>query len=113
MGIDSQEIRLSTDGGQSFPETIATGLRGGVQSYDWVVPQGRVTTQGRIRLRVTDTSGNTTFDDSNADFEIYEGVGRTYVYDELNRLHQVIYEDGRSVTYTYDNTGNRLTLTNE
>jgi YD repeat-containing protein len=92
---------------------IATGLREGVHYYDWVVPQDRVTTRGRIRLKVTDTYGNTTSDDSDADFEIYEGVGRTYVYDELNRLHQVIYEDGRGVTYTYDTTGNRLSLTNK
>jgi YD repeat-containing protein len=36
-----------------------------------------------------------------------------YIYDELNRLIQVIYEDGRRVTYTYDASGNRITLTNE
>jgi hypothetical protein len=30
-----------------------------------------------------------------------------------NRLIQVIYEDGRRVTYTYDESGNRMTLTNE
>jgi YD repeat-containing protein len=33
---------------------------------------------------------------------------RIYVYDELNRLVQVIYEDGSEVTYTYDWAGNRL-----
>jgi YD repeat-containing protein len=38
---------------------------------------------------------------------------RIYVYDELNRLIQVIYEDGGSVTYTYDPAGNRITVTNE
>jgi YD repeat-containing protein len=72
-----------------------------------------VTTQGRIRLTVTDGSGMNTSDDSDANFEIYQGVGRSYVYDELNRLIQVIYEDGRKVTYTYDASGNRITLTNE
>jgi YD repeat-containing protein len=34
----------------------------------------------------------------------------TYTYDELNRLIQVIYEDGRGVIYTYDASGNRITL---
>jgi YD repeat-containing protein len=113
VGIDSQEIRFSTDGGQTFASVIVTGLLGSVRSYDWAVPQEKVTTQGRVRLIATDISGRSTSDDSDADFEIYQGVGRTYVYDELNRLHQVIYEDGRSVTYTYDATGNRLSLTNE
>jgi YD repeat-containing protein len=35
----------------------------------------------------------------------------TYTYDELNRLIQVIYEDGKGVIYTYDASGNRITLT--
>lgn len=38
---------------------------------------------------------------------------RIYLYDQLNRLIQVIYEDERTVTYTYDASGNRITLTNE
>jgi YD repeat-containing protein len=38
---------------------------------------------------------------------------RIYLYDELNRLIQVIYEDGRTVTYTYDASGNRVNLTND
>ena len=83
------------------------------RDYNWTVPQEMVTTQGRIRVTVTHTSGISTFDDSDSNFEIYQGVGRTYVYDELNRLIQMIYEDGRRVTYTYDASGNRITATNE
>ena len=108
QGINSQEIRLSTDGGQTFPNLIVTGLQGGVQTYNWTVPVEMVTTQGRVRVTVTDTSGMSTSDDSNSNFEIYQAVGRIYVYDELNRLIQVIFEDGRRVTYTYDASGNRL-----
>jgi len=71
------------------------------------------TTQGRIRVTVTDSPGMSTFDDSDSNFEIYQTTGRIYVYDGLNRLIQIIYEDGRRVTYTYDASGNRITLTNE
>ena len=34
-----------------------------------------------------------------------------YVYDELDRLVQVIYDDGTVVTYSYDAGGNRLSRT--
>jgi YD repeat-containing protein len=113
QGISSQEIRLSTDGGQTFPTVIASGLQGSVQTYDWDVPADLVTNQGRIRVTATDTSGFSTPDDSDADFTVLQAVGRQYVYDELNRLIQIIYEDGRRVIYTYDAAGNRITLTNE
>lgn len=33
----------------------------------------------------------------------------TYTYDNQHRLISVVYEDGTSVQYTYDATGNRLT----
>jgi YD repeat-containing protein len=113
QGIHSQEIRLSTDGGISFPNVIATGLSGSEQSFTWHVPTEIITNNGRIRVTASDASGMNTFDDSDANFEIYQGVSRTYVYDELNRLIQVIYEDGRKVIYTYDALGNRITVTNE
>jgi len=32
----------------------------------------------------------------------------TFQYDDLNRLTQVIYDDGTSIEYTYDPVGNRL-----
>ena len=32
----------------------------------------------------------------------------SYTYDELNRLTKVIYDDGRSISYSYDAAGNLL-----
>jgi YD repeat-containing protein len=34
-----------------------------------------------------------------------------YIYDELNRLIRVEYEDGTIIEYTYDKVGNRLEKT--
>lgn len=33
----------------------------------------------------------------------------SYTYDDLNRLTKVAYDDGRSISYTYDAAGNLLT----
>lgn len=35
------------------------------------------------------------------------GFSTQYRYDELNRLHQVVYGDGSIIEYAYDNVGNR------
>jgi len=35
---------------------------------------------------------------------------KTYTYDSLNRLKKVDYGNGKSITYTYDAAGNRLTM---
>ena len=34
-----------------------------------------------------------------------------YVYDDLGRLVAINYDDGTTITYSYDNTGNRITRT--
>jgi len=112
-GVTSQEIRLSADGGLSFPTLIVSGLAGDLRTYNWDVPSDLSTNQARIRVIVTDGSAVNVFDDSDSDFTVFQGVGRIYIYDELNRLIQVLYEDGRRITYTYDASGNRITLTNE
>ena len=69
-GIVEQEILLSLDGGASFPLTIASGLSGSAQSFDWTVPTTLSTRQGRIRVIAQDAAGRIATDDSDGDFII-------------------------------------------
>jgi hypothetical protein len=50
--------------------TIATNLAGTVRNFNWTVPVGFNTTQGRIRVIATDSGSATAQDDSNANFTI-------------------------------------------
>ncbi|MGH7407486.1 MAG: CFI-box-CTERM domain-containing protein, partial [Candidatus Methylomirabilales bacterium] len=66
----SQEIRLSKDGGLTFPTVIVTGLAGTIQSFPWTPTSADTTTTGRIRVTATDVSisAATGRDASNANF---------------------------------------------
>ena len=67
-GAVSAELQLSTDGGQTWPTTIATGLPA-AGTYNWTVPSV-TTSSARLRVIVSDGSGNTGDDASDADFSI-------------------------------------------
>lgn len=110
QGISSQDITLSTDGGKTFSDKIVTGLSSGEKSYTWSVAKTLHTTKGRIRIKVTDTSGDTAEDESDSDFIILQYVTKSsvnYVYDKLNRLTQIGFSGVGTVTYSYDAAGNR------
>jgi YD repeat-containing protein len=109
-GISSQDIRLSTDGGDTFPIVLTQGLPGSTTSYDWTPDIGTI--EGRIRISAVDSSGLSTADDSDKDFRVLQPIvqnAETYGYDKLNRLIHVDNEDGSTIDYTYDGVGNRLT----
>lgn len=69
VGVMQHEIVLSTDGGNTFPIPIASGLDGTTQQFLWTVPIA-ITSQARIRITATDAAGNSTFDISDSDFAI-------------------------------------------
>ncbi|OGW16910.1 MAG: hypothetical protein A3G93_08880 [Nitrospinae bacterium RIFCSPLOWO2_12_FULL_45_22] len=116
VNITSQEIRLSKDGGASFPTVIASGLAKDIQSFEWSAPKDLdTTTQARIRVVAKDAAGNIGQDDSNDNFVLLgftqpESRVVHYEYDKLNRLTKVIYEDGSSIIYKYDEMGNRTSM---
>jgi len=113
-GVSTQEIRLSTDGGATFPTVIATNLTGSIRSYSWTIPTNLFTTTARVRVIVTDTANKTISDDSDDNFTILKSaakVVRSYTYDKLNRLTRIDYEDNTAVVYTYDDAGNLVSVT--
>jgi len=67
-GAVSSELQLSTDGGATWPTTIASGLPP-TGSYTWTVPSVS-TSSARLRVIVSDGSGNTGNDASDANFSI-------------------------------------------
>ena len=111
--ITSQKIELSTDGGESFSTVIATGLSKDTKSYTWNIPTTVHTAKGRIRVTITDSTGENVSDKSDDDFVILQSVSMStiaYKYDKLNRLTQVAFHDGKSVAYAYDAVGNRTSI---
>jgi YD repeat-containing protein len=111
-GLASHEIRLSTDGGRTYPTVIASNLAAEAQSFDWAVPAGLSSDAARLRVLARDRSGNTAQADSPTftlrTLDLPPSSTITYEYDRLNRLVRVVYENGATTTYTYDAAGNRL-----
>lgn len=64
----SVTLLLSTDGGATYPTTIATG-QAALGSFNWTVPNV-TSSQCRIRVVASDADANTGFDISDANFRI-------------------------------------------
>ncbi len=60
VGVTSQDLSLSTDGGSTFPITLATGLPGSTQSFMYQIPMSLQSDQTRLKLVVRDAAGNST-----------------------------------------------------
>jgi YD repeat-containing protein len=115
VGVTGHTIALSTDGGQTFPATIASGIGGNTQSYLWQVPPNIAPTRTAVvRVTATDAAGNTGPAASGPVTLV--GTGFTpnstaqYGYDGLNRMVQATLSDGRTITYTYDAAGNLVAV---
>ena len=68
VGVTSVDLAYSTNGGTSFPNTIATGLSN-TGSYSWTVPNAPGTTL-RVRAIARDAAGNAGRDSSAANFTV-------------------------------------------
>jgi hypothetical protein len=72
VGVASVDILLSTDGGATYPTTIAAGEEND-GTYTWTVPDV-VTAQARVKVVAHDAAGNSGEDASDANFEITDGI---------------------------------------
>lgn len=69
VGIVSQDVLLSTDGGANFGTVIASGLGGTVRSFVFTVPMLNTGT-AQVRIVARDGAGNVGSDNSDANFSI-------------------------------------------
>ncbi len=65
--IATVKLEYSTDAGASFPNLINGNVNGGDLSFPWSVPDSLT---ANARVRITDASDSTVYDDSNANFRI-------------------------------------------
>ncbi len=115
VGVASQAVDLSTDGGKTFPSSITAGLSGNQQSYTWIVPATIAPSRTAVvRVTATDAAGNSQTAASGLLSVIGSGFTpnstASYTYDGLNRLTQATLGDGRTVTYTWDLAGNLVSI---
>ncbi|MGD0772418.1 MAG: RHS repeat domain-containing protein [Candidatus Solibacter sp.] len=115
VGVATQAIALSTDGGKTFADPFAS-LGGNQQAYDWILPAGMAPTRTAVlRITATDAAGNAQSASSGLLTLIGSGFtpnsSATYSYDGLNRLAQATLSDGTAIQYIWDAAGNLAMIT--
>ncbi|RLF34771.1 MAG: hypothetical protein DRN08_04115, partial [Thermoplasmata archaeon] len=65
--IAQVNIDYSTDGGSTYPNTIASSVDASLGSYSWTIPN---TLSKLCRVKITDASDSTVYDTSNNNFKI-------------------------------------------
>ena len=115
VGVATHDIALSTDGGKTFAGPFAS-LKGTPQAYDWSVPPDVAPSRTAVlRVTATDAAGNA--QSATSDLLTLIGSGftpnssATYSYDGINRVTQVTWSDGTSISYTWDAAGNLTLIT--
>ena len=78
VGVTSIDIKYSTNGGSTYPYTIATGISN-TGSHSWTIPNTPSTTC-RVKVIAHDAAGNSGEDASNSNFIIYKPSSENEVY---------------------------------
>jgi len=104
VGVTSIDILLSTDGGATYPTTIATGeSNDGVYSWQVDAPP---TTQARVKVIAYDAATNSGEDVSDADFTISDGTDPAVTVTSPNGGENWAIDSFFDITWTAtDNVG--------
>jgi hypothetical protein len=104
VGVTSVDILLSTDGGATYPRTLATGEPND-GTFPWVVDEPP-TTQARILVIAYDAAGNNGEDESDLDFTIADGTNPVVIVTQPNGGETWAIDSFFDITWTAtDNVG--------
>ena len=70
LTIGRQQLRLSTDGGRTYPVVLAPSLPASARSFEWLVPTNLRTPSARVLVLVRVTDGNLFADANDTNFVI-------------------------------------------
>ncbi|MBK7995964.1 MAG: hypothetical protein IPK14_22090 [Blastocatellia bacterium] len=111
VGVVAQDLFLSTDGGMTFTTTLATGLSGSTQSFNFAIPQTLETNQARLRLIVRDAAGNSSQAITANNFRIQSAVDNlapTVTISQPTSNQQVMA--GQPIQVNWQSTDNRAVM---
>ncbi|MBK7994776.1 MAG: hypothetical protein IPK14_15760 [Blastocatellia bacterium] len=104
-------MSLSTDGGATFTTTLATGLPGSTQSFNFAIPMTLETNQARLRLIVRDAAGNMSQAITANNFRIQsavDNVAPTVTISQPTTNQQVMA--GQPIQVNWQSTDNRAVM---
>ncbi len=111
VGVTSQDLSLSTDGGSTFPVTLASGLSGATQNFTYQIPDLLQSDQTRLKLLVRDGAGNSAQAITANNFSISLGadtIAPTVIISEPNQSKPIIA--GQPIQVKWQSTDNRAVV---
>ncbi|ROL60784.1 choice-of-anchor D domain-containing protein [Bacteroidetes/Chlorobi group bacterium MS-B_bin-24] len=100
-GVSSVKIELSTDGGNSFPITLASNVPGQNGSWSWNIPSD-FQTGTNFKIKVSDASASNVYDVSDGTFAISSQPNIT------SHPQSAEVCEGQSITFSVTATGGSL-----
>ncbi len=108
VGVTSQDLSLSTDGGATFPITLASGLSGSTQQFTYQIPMSLQSNQTRLKLVVRDAAGNMAQATTPSNFSIMLGADNippTVTISQPTQSQSIIA--GQTIQVKWQSTDNR------